>query len=130
MSARLAPLVAVGLLIGAPGACRPPVDHSRADLYHGFVLIDPAREALVSDAYVVVTDGRITEVGDGRPPRGEFRARRDMTGRWGLPGFVDAHAHITSGPHTVEVIDGAPVVRSRASMTSPSSAGAWRWRSA
>src|SRR5687768_15985681 len=31
-------------------------------------------------------------------------------GRFGLPGFVDAHAHITAGPQKVAVVDGAPAM--------------------
>lgn len=87
-----------------------PLDHSRSDLYYGFTLIDPARESVLEDAYLVVTDGRLSEVGSGEPPQTQFRTRRALPGRFGLPGFVDAHAHITAGLHKVAIVNGAPAV--------------------
>lgn len=88
----------------------PALDYSQSDLYYGFTLIDPARETLLQDAYLVVTDGRFSEVGSGEPPQKNFRTRRALPGRFGLPGFVDAHAHVTAGPHKVAIVDGAPAV--------------------
>ncbi len=106
--------IAVGLLslsVSILGACRSAPDYSRSDLYYGFTLIDPDEEQVLENAYVVVADGRIAEIGAGEPPQGDFNARHDLSGRYGLPGFVDAHAHITAGPHSLEVVDGAPLVR-------------------
>lgn len=88
----------------------PTLDYSQSDLYYGFTLIDPARESFLEDAYLVVTDGRFSEVGSGEPPQKNFRTRRALHGRFGLPGFVDAHAHITAGPHKVAIVNGAPAV--------------------
>jgi imidazolonepropionase-like amidohydrolase len=79
-------------------------------LYYGFTLIDPASESIRNDAYLVITDGRFSEVGSGEPPQKNFRTRRALPGRFGLPGFVDAHAHITAGPHKVAIVNGAPAV--------------------
>lgn len=87
-----------------------PADHSRSDLYHGFTLIDPVTDTILNDAYLVVTDGRFSEVGSGEPPPGNYRTRRPFHGRFALPGFVDAHAHITAGPHEVAIVNGAPAV--------------------
>jgi imidazolonepropionase-like amidohydrolase len=42
---------------------------------------------------VVVTDGVITAVGSGIDVPDDM-ARIDATGKWVLPGFVDAHAHV------------------------------------
>lgn len=79
-------------------------------LYHGFSLVDPDAERVVDDAYILVDDGKIVAVGagewKGRPPERSV----DMTGRYALPGLIDGHAHITSGPHSVEVVDGAPLI--------------------
>ena len=101
--------------LGALAACglnsAPHLDDGRSDLYFGFTLLDPAGETVQENAYVVVTDGRIAAIGDGEPPQGAFRSRRDFTGRFALPGFVDAHAHITAGPTTVERVDGTPVIK-------------------
>lgn len=88
----------------------PGPDDSRSDLYYGFTLIDPGSESILNDAYLVITDGHFSEVGSGEPPRRHFRTRRALHGRFGLPGFVDAHAHITAGPHRVAIVDGAPAV--------------------
>jgi imidazolonepropionase-like amidohydrolase len=85
-------------------------DYSQSDLYYGFTLIDPASKSIRNDAYLVITDGRFSEVGSGKPPQKNFRTRRALPGRFGLPGFVDAHAHITAGPHKVAIVNGAPAV--------------------
>ena len=88
----------------------PRADYSQSDLYYGFTLIDPASKSIRNDAYLVITDGRFSEVGSGKPPQKNFRTRRALPGRFGLPGFVDAHAHITAGPHKVAIVNGAPAV--------------------
>lgn len=79
-------------------------------LYHGFSLLDPHAEHVVDDAYLLVDQGKIAAVGagewKGRPPERSV----DMAGRYALPGLIDGHAHITSGPHSVEVVDGAPLI--------------------
>lgn len=93
-----------------PRSARAGRDLRGADLYFDFTLIDPASEAVIHDAWVVVTDGRISEIGSGAPPRAEFDTRWDLDGRYGLPGLVDAHAHVTAGPHTIELVDGSPLV--------------------
>jgi hypothetical protein len=82
------------------------------DLYKGLILIDPVKEIRTANSYVLVRDGRIAASGIGAPPV-SLQADRthDFTGRYALPGFVDAHAHITGAPPEVEVIDGAPVVK-------------------
>lgn len=79
-------------------------------LYHGFSLLDPVAERVVDNAYIVVQDGRIAAVGAGEwqgPPPARSVG---MTGHHALPGFIDGHAHITSGPHSVEVVDGAATI--------------------
>ena len=97
-------------IVVVPSFCRPAPDRSRSDLYFGFTRLDPMEETATPNAYLVVTDGRIEEMGSGSPPSGSFRARHDLTGRFALPGFVDAHAHITSGPHAIERVGGAPLI--------------------
>ena len=83
-----------------------------SDVYYGFTLIDPATEKRVENAWVVVEDGRLSKIGSGRPPRAADSSHlRDLTGRFVLPGLIDAHAHITStGILSVEVRDGAPII--------------------
>ena len=61
----------------------------------GATLIDGSGGAALADAVVVVRRGRIESVG----PRGGFELPRktrevDVTGRWIIPGLIDAHAHL------------------------------------
>lgn len=113
MSARhwLASLVAASCLtLASCTAAIEPDTGPTADLYHGFTLLDPESRRVVRDAYVVVAGNRITEVGAGTRDGGEAVRAIDMRGHYALPGFIDGHAHITSGPHSIEVVDGAPQV--------------------
>jgi len=79
-------------------------------IYHGFSRLDPDAERVVDNAYIRVDDGRIVEVGTGQWKGRTPERVVDMTGHYALPGLIDGHAHITSGPHSVEVIDGANVI--------------------
>ncbi|MCD9032710.1 amidohydrolase family protein [Luteimonas sp. Y-2-2-4F] len=102
--------LALALLPWALAACAGAGPrHAGADLYHGFALVDPEAERVVDEAYLLVRDGRIVELGHGAPPADVAPAQRhDMRGTYALPGLFDTHAHITSGPHKVELHDGAP----------------------
>jgi imidazolonepropionase-like amidohydrolase len=88
-----------------------PIDARAQTVYHGFTLVDPSERRMVPNAYLVVDGSRIKEMGHGTPPSRPGWQSVDMSGRYALPGFVDAHAHITVGPRTIEVHDGAPVVK-------------------
>ncbi|MCD9085705.1 amidohydrolase family protein [Stenotrophomonas sp. SY1] len=79
-------------------------------LYHGFSLVDPNAERVVDDAYVLINDGKIAAVGTGEWKGPAPERSVDMTGHYALPGLIDGHAHITSGPHSVEVVDGDPLI--------------------
>jgi cytosine/adenosine deaminase-related metal-dependent hydrolase len=98
-------LVQLCILLAAPQL-------ARADIYHGFTLIDPATETRVENAWVVIEAGRIADVGAGKLPRLSRHLRaHDMSGRFVLPGFIDAHAHVTStGILDVQMRDGVPVI--------------------
>lgn len=77
-------------------------------LFRGFTLIDPATRRRVSNAFILVRNGKIVRIGRGTPPRviGDVQTV-DLGGRFLLPGFIDAHAHITgSGLQKVEVQNG------------------------
>jgi imidazolonepropionase-like amidohydrolase len=92
------------------GACTAPPDYSDAALYSGFTRVDPEARTRTENAWLVVKDGVIAAAGDGRPPEGDFGAVHDVSGLYGMPGLIDAHAHITIGPQEVRVVDGAPRV--------------------
>jgi imidazolonepropionase-like amidohydrolase len=83
-----------------------------ADVYYNFTLIDPATEKRVENAWVVITAGRLSRIGSGRPPATSDPARaHDLSGRFVMPGLIDAHAHVTAtGILKVEMVNGAPVI--------------------
>ncbi|MFZ5656285.1 MAG: amidohydrolase family protein [Pseudomonadota bacterium] len=98
----------LGILMTGCSTHHKPAPAPSGVLYHGFTLLDPAAERVVRNAYVLVDEGRIQAVGAGGWHGAPVQESVDMRGHYALPGFVDGHAHITSGPHTVEVVDGAP----------------------
>lgn len=83
-----------------------------SDLYYGFTLIDPATKTRTANAYLVVEKGVIRRLGQGPTPRGlKSSHSHDLTGRYVMPGLIDAHAHITAtGIQKVEMQGGKPVV--------------------
>jgi imidazolonepropionase-like amidohydrolase len=105
-------LPAVLLSIGALPGCASARLGPDADAYYNFTLVDPASESRVDNAWVVVEAGRLLRIGSGRPPKTKDPARsHDLGGRFVLPGFIDAHAHITAtGILNVETVNGAPVL--------------------
>jgi imidazolonepropionase-like amidohydrolase len=78
-----------------------------SELYTGLTLIDPVKETRTANSYILVKDGRIAATGNGAPPPA-LKADRviDLAGKYALPGFVDAHAHITGAPPEFKVQDG------------------------
>ncbi len=57
-------------------------------------VIDGVSNEPLLDVTVIVRDGKIEQIGKISPPEGV--AAIDLRGRWLLPGFVDAHAHIAN----------------------------------
>lgn len=51
-----------------------------------------SNDRVLKNAYLVIEDGRIAEIGTGKP-EGDFDAVEDMAGRLVLPGFVNLHHH-------------------------------------
>ncbi len=106
-------LAACALLL-ALNACATAPAPPDADLYTGFTLIDPATEARIENAYMLVANGRIVSTGRGDGPANIPADRRhDMTGAYALPGLIDTHAHVTLGRLTVRMENGAPVIESK-----------------
>ena len=59
-------------------------------------LVDPATGSVADDQIVLVDGGKVTDVG----PRVAIPAGAtviDLTGRWVMPGLMDAHTHLTLG---------------------------------
>ena len=99
-------VIAVPLLAG----CATGQDRATGEFYSGFTLVDPEARTYTPDAWLVVRDGLIAETGSGAPPEGDFAAVHDMSGLYGMPGLIDAHAHITIAPFETGVENGAPFV--------------------
>ena len=57
-------------------------------------VIDGVSNEPLLDVTVIVRDGKIDQVGKINPPAGAVLL--DLKGKWLLPGFVDAHAHIAN----------------------------------
>ncbi len=57
-------------------------------------VIDGISAAPIKGATVIVRDGRIEQVGSGKGPMPATATLLDLKGKWLLPGFVDAHAHV------------------------------------
>lgn len=70
-------------------------DASTFTLTGATVVTMNATRHVLTPGFVKVQDGRIAEVGPGRPREREERTR-DLSGRVVLPGFVNTHAHLVS----------------------------------
>ena len=102
------PRPALSACLVAAALATAPAAHAEPDVYLGLNLVDPQTETIQSGAYVVVEDGRIVEIGQGRPENGQGRMH-DFTGLFALPGLIDTHAHISLGAARLDVDeDGAP----------------------
>jgi len=77
------------------------------DLYVGVTVVDPATETVHPDSYILVEDGRIIDLGRGKPANIADATLHDFKGLYALPGLIDTHAHVTLGPVRV-VTDGPP----------------------
>lgn len=95
------------ILLALIQAAAPKTAEAATDLYTGLTLIDPVKETSTANSYILVSDGKIAATGVGKPS-GSLKSDRviDLAGRYALPGFVDGHAHITSGPPEFKVEDG------------------------
>lgn len=57
-------------------------------------VVDGVSAAPLSDVTIIVHDGRIENVATGKAQIPSGATVLDLKGRWLLPGFVDAHAHL------------------------------------
>ncbi|HYL64957.1 MAG TPA: amidohydrolase family protein [Candidatus Methylomirabilis sp.] len=85
-------------------------------------LIYDAEKPAMSPAVVVITDGKVTSVGKDTPvPAGAEQV--DLSSYTVLPGFVDAHIHIWSGPFGQAVSNPLAAVRGGRAMSYALSSG-------
>lgn len=83
------PLLSLALALPAAAAAQERVAFVRA------TVIDPGVDGPITNATVVVRDGRIESVEPGGDPPADARAI-DLAGRYLVPGLVDAHVHISN----------------------------------
>jgi imidazolonepropionase-like amidohydrolase len=106
-------------VVGALLAGSAPVSGPRALV--GATLVDGTGAAPVPNATVVVRDGRIECAGrDCRVPAGA--AVTDLSGKWILPGLIDAHVHFSQTgwadgrPDSIDVRDRFPYEQAEAEL--------------
>ena len=105
MTHRLLALLALSAGIALPAVAQEP----DLALVGGSVL--DVREGTMSRANVLVGDGRILSVGAETPPDGVETL--DVTGKFVLPGFIDAHTHATQLSQVRRALEsGATTLRS------------------
>ena len=105
MTHRLFVALALSAGIALPAAAQEP----DLALVGGTVL--DVREGTMSRANVLVGDGRILAVGADAPPAGVETL--DVTGKFVLPGFIDAHTHATQLSQVRRALEsGATTLRS------------------
>jgi imidazolonepropionase-like amidohydrolase len=86
-------LILVASLSASPRTVSSQSESSSLVLTHANV-IDGASNEPQLDVTVIVRNGKIEQIGKMNPPAGAEVI--DLKGRWLLPGFVDAHAHISN----------------------------------
>ena len=93
-------LATLSLLLLTTPAVAEGTDATGPYVIHAGTLIDGSGGEPMQDAVIIVEDGRITAVGQGlKEPRGATVI--DLKNRTVLPGFIDAHVHLT-GRHIGE----------------------------
>jgi len=94
-------MLAVLALTAAAAVAAPPLAIRAGHL------LDPDREQVQDNVVIVIQDGRVQSVGDQVPAGVELI---DLSDRWLLPGFIDAHTHVllqgdvTAADYTAQVL--------------------------
>lgn len=103
-------LTLIAALLSLSASAQQPAQYTV--LYHNATLLNPATEQQLTDGWLLVKDGRITQLGQqqGDAPLPEASQRVDLQDQYVLPGLIDVHLHLTAGPHRVEMQDGKPVM--------------------
>ncbi len=87
----------------------PPSPYAGSLAFSGATLWDGTGAGVLENAVMIVRDGRIIEISTGAPPDGAQVI--DLTGTWLVPGFIDAHAHVSGYWAPDEVSDVAQRIR-------------------
>ena len=90
----VAALASVLLIVtGTPTALAQ--DASGTIAFVGATVIDPAQDHAILDGTVVVADGKIQTVTSGREAIPADAMIVDVSGKYLVPGLIDAHVHIS-----------------------------------
>jgi imidazolonepropionase-like amidohydrolase len=108
-------LLLISLLLSATLANPSPPSHAQARsilVITNANVIDGISATPIKEATVIVRDGRIESVASGKADIPAGATVLDLKGRWLLPGFVDAHAHLADlGAARRALASGATSVR-------------------
>jgi len=90
-------------------AAKLPKLTPKAVLITGATLVDGTGAPPVGDSWVFVRDGRFVDVSTAAARRGRGALPKDVrvidgTGKWIVPGFIDAHVHAESAADTKAMI--------------------------
>ncbi len=101
----------IALLLAIPQNAAAQVPSSGTVAITGATLIDGKGDAPLTDSAVLIVDGRILQVG----PRGSVEIPEgarliNADGKYLLPGFIDAHAHLSLGPVQMDLSNGVPAM--------------------
>jgi imidazolonepropionase-like amidohydrolase len=95
LSAMFASVALLLFLTDSPGAGAQAAASDTLIIVHANV-IDGISDAPMKDVTVVVANGHIKSIGRGAEPAPTQGTVMDLTGHWLLPGFVDAHVHVSN----------------------------------
>jgi imidazolonepropionase-like amidohydrolase len=102
--------ICVGSLMAVTAIAAPKVV-----FVHCGKLIFDAEKPPMTNADVIITDGKITAVGTGlTAPEGAMQV--DLSNYTVLPGLIDAHIHIWSGPRESNSSEGLEALRAQKAM--------------
>jgi len=105
---KLNPALALLLLLALPSLSSTSL--AEPILFHNFQHVDVVEQRIKADSWIIIDNGLIQATGQSELPDDFTGETRDMNGLYALPGLIDGHAHVTAGPHKVEIIDGRPTV--------------------
>ena len=67
-------------------------DPNTEQVLTNLTIVSPHLYAPIENAWIVVRDDRIAEIGTGTPPAGGVR--HDFDGAYAIPGLIDSHVHL------------------------------------
>ncbi len=68
-------------------------------IYYNASIFDGKNEEITRDAWFEVTDGRIAQIGTGKPSK-KAEKNIDLKGKYVTPGLINAHTHMMMNPVT------------------------------